>query len=204
MDGFYSLFFLWSVWIYTTFILSRQNQLRFRIAFLSLLLLIVYPFSISLFSIPMQLSSIILLIICYFYFSKLKFWKKVYMFLAIFIIMIGYSGFSLLELYDPVWIFMDRKFLFGFVLFLLAQLLYPRSLPSQILCAFTGTIHGEIIYSLILKKWGFPYIIGDRSCLDICALVIFFLLSWFMINKMITSITLKNNVLKENKAKLLK
>lgn len=197
MSGFYFIFFLWSIWIIATFIVSKQNKWRNPVAFLSLCLLIIFPYQIKLWTISIQLPSLVILIISYFYLSSLSFLKKMYMVLAIFIIMIGFAGTMLLELYDPVWIFFDRRFLLGFLVFVLVQLLYSRSIPSQFVSTLIGTIQGEILYALILKKWGFPYVVGSTDYLDICAVFLSLMILWSLLNFVISNMSIKNSLEKE-------
>lgn len=111
--------------------------------------------------------------------------------------MTGFTGSLLLELYDPVWIFIDRRLLLGFFVFLLVQFLYTRSIKSQMICTLAGTIQGEIVYSIILKKWGFPYTIGSWDYLDICAIFLLLIMLWALINSVLLNISLKNSVEKE-------
>lgn len=111
--------------------------------------------------------------------------------------MTGFTGSLLLELYDPVWIFIDRRLLLGFFVFLLVQFLYTRSIKSQIICTVVGTLQGEIVYSIILKKWEFPYTIGSWDYLDVCAIFLLLIMLWALINYVLSNISLKNSVEKE-------
>ncbi|KYD09280.1 hypothetical protein MXL46_00960 [Heyndrickxia sporothermodurans] len=197
MSGFFYLFFLWSVWIFSTFIISKQNKIRIWLATLSLLLLILFPYKINLFTLTIQLPSLVMLAICFYHFSKLSLVKKIYMFVAIFIMMTGFCGMLLLELYDPVWMFFDRRFLLGGFLFLLSKLLFSQTLYSQIICTTAGTLQGEVIYSLILKKWNFPYTIGSADYLDVYTIFLSISFTWTFMNYAFSNISTKSNIERE-------
>lgn len=197
MSGFYYLIFLWSVWIISTFIMSKQNNIRSRLAVLSLLLLILFPYTIKLFTMTIQLPSLVMLGICFYYFSILSFVKKMYMGVSILIMMSGFCGVLLLELYDPVWMFFDRRLLLAGFLFLLSKLLFSQSLYSQIICTTAGTLQGEAIYSLILKKWNFPYTIGSSDYLDIFTIFLGISLTWTFVNYVLSNISSKSNIERE-------
>ncbi|MGE8204344.1 YphA family membrane protein [Heyndrickxia sp. NPDC080065] len=199
MSGFYFIFFLWNVWIFSTFILNKQNKLRIWLAFYSLILLILFPYKVNLFTITFQIPSLVILTVSYYYLTTLSFLKKMYMIISIFIMMTGFSGFLLLELYDPVWVLVDRRILLGGLVFLISQLLLSRSIYSQIICSLLGTLQGEIIYSLILKKWGFPYIVGSSEYLDVCSVFLSLIIVWSFINHVSTIMSIKNSLKTKNK-----
>lgn len=170
MAGIVYMFSLWSLWIYSTFIMDKNARLRTFIAITALILIILYPLELQVFTFLITGPACVLVIIGYVYMAKLPLGKKFFLLFSILILMLGYTGFLLLEMYDPVWIMVDRRIIICFFLFSLSYFLYPASLISRIILIMLGTIQGEILFSLILDRWSFPYVIGARQYLDILSL----------------------------------
>lgn len=170
MDGMLNLFFLWSIWIYASFIMGKKDPLRFPIAVFALVILNISPFIISIFSIEISGSAFILLLINYFLASKFSLSKKLFLLFSATALMIGYTGLLLFEMYDPIWVFIDRKILFCFGLLILSYFIYPSSLFLRMVFVCLGTLHGEIMFSIILLRWNMPYLIGTAEYLDILAM----------------------------------
>ncbi|MBS4209755.1 hypothetical protein [Bacillus sp. FJAT-50079] len=170
MDGIFYLFFLWSIWIIATFLLEKQQFYRLPMAAGALLLLILFPVHLSLKFMLMSGSTIIILFIGYYFLSKLPWKQKLYVSGAILSLSIGYSGFRLFEIYDPIWVFIDRKSFFCFFLFFFAYFMYPSSLSLRLLFICLGVLHGEIFFAILLSHWGMVHMVGAKECLDILAI----------------------------------
>lgn len=172
MPGYLFLLLAWGIWITATFILDKNESYRLPVAILSLVLIILYPNSFTLFTYHIGVASCLLLFSAYFLIYKGSLIKKIYLFFSVMIIMFGYAGFFLLELYDPVWVFFDRKLLLSGVLFILGWILYPASLLYRYSAIVIGSLQGEVFLSVFLSKWKMPYTIGSAEYLDVFALVI--------------------------------
>ncbi len=200
MAGYIYLWMLWSIWTISTFILNKNNSLRLPIACSALLLVIVFPFSISFFTLQIQLTALILTLFCYIYIAKQSRLQKIYSFMSIFIVMTGYTGFLLVEMVDPAWILIDRRVLLTILLIILAFCLYPNSYLSLITCIIIGTFHGEILFSTILLKWNITYIVGTGGYLDLisyCIIIVFFIR--FIYKLVAYVITSKQSLVKSNR-----
>ncbi|CAM3974001.1 YphA family membrane protein [Lederbergia lenta] len=192
MDGILTLFFLWGIWIIATFIIDKQEVLRRPIALIVLLIIIVFPYAIPVFSITISGAVLLLLFINYYIASKLPILKRIYMILAVIALMVGYSGFQLFELYDPIWIFFDRKIILSFIFLSLSYFIYPSSLKWRFVFICLGTIHGEILFAVILSRWSMPYLIGSAAFFDIICLTFICLLSIHSVVKLVDLATLNN------------
>jgi type III secretory pathway component EscS len=197
MDGDIFLGFLWAVWLIATFFLNKQNVMRFPAAVLSLILIISFPFSVPIFSFTIKLPAVIFLAVGYYYINSLPFTRKLYMILSVMIITAGFTGALLMELYDPIWMFMDRRIILGGIVFLLGQFLYPHSLYKCLSSMVIATIHGEIILSIFLSKWGIQYPIASEPFLDICSVYLSFTIIWHLLNQISSYVSVRQSVKNE-------
>src|SRR5690606_24938754 len=101
----------WGGWIWTTFVMSKDNRLRFCLSIWLLTIIIVSPYHFTIHGFEVHFSAIVLML--FFIVSTYKFRYMVFgsVCLSAFIIMIGYVSFLLFELYDPIWVIFDRKWM---------------------------------------------------------------------------------------------
>ncbi|MBS4173289.1 hypothetical protein [Bacillus sp. FJAT-49736] len=197
MSGSIFIGFWWGTWIVATFLLHKRNKYRFPLALLSLVLLILYPYKIQLTPLSIQLPAIILLIIGYIYIVSLSLTQRLFMMISILIMITGYSGFLLMSLFDPVWVIIDYHLMSAILIFIIAQLLFPKNLFSHLVCSILGTVQGEIVYGVILTKWGFSYNACSGDYLDICSIYFLFTLTWFFIQHISSYLSMKSSVEKQ-------
>lgn len=188
MPGFMFLFITWGIWVITTFILDKNEPLRLPVAMVTLLLIILHPISFNIYSFHITASSIPLLFTAYLSIAQATFLKKIYLFFSVMIIMFGYAGFYLLELYDPVWVLMDRKILLSGGLFIIGWALYPSSILYRYAVIAIGTLQGEVFLSVFLSKWKMPYTIGSKDYLDTFALTVAVLLAAHASGKLLAAV----------------
>ncbi|MBS4199517.1 hypothetical protein KHA93_07610 [Bacillus sp. FJAT-49732] len=173
MAGMIFLLTAWVTWIYSTFIMDKKSMYRWPIAMFSLIFIIIKDFSFSSYSLHLTVPSILMLAICYYLASRLPLKKQLHLLFTVFTLMIGYTGFLLFEMYDPIWMFIDRVVLISFFLFIFSYFVYSSSVITRILLVCLGTLQGDIIFALFLSKWNMPYIIGSKEYLDIISITIF-------------------------------
>ncbi|GIN21043.1 YphA family membrane protein [Siminovitchia fordii] len=172
MPGILFLFMAWGVWITATFILDKKEPLRLPAAMVSLMLIILHPKTLTISFFQIGASSFILMCSAYLLVYQGTWLKKIYLFFSVMIIMFGYVGFYLLELYDPVWVLVDRKFLLSIGLFCIGWILYPASIQYRCAAIVIGSLQGEVFLSIFLSKWKIPYTIGSNDYLDVFALTV--------------------------------
>lgn len=189
--------FLWGTWIIATFLMNKQHKFRFPLALLSLVLIIVFPYKIHIAPLSIQVPAIILLVIGYGYITYLSFSKRLFMMIAMIIMITGYTGFLLMTLYDPVWVIFDYHLMSAIIIFSIAQILFPKNLFSHLVCSVLGTIQGEVVYGVILSKWGFSYSACSGDYLDTCAIYLFITITWFFIQHISSNMSLKNTIGKQ-------
>lgn len=192
MDGILALFFLWGIWIIATFIMDKREALRRPVAAVALLLIITFPIAIPVFSLKVSGAVVILLFVNYYMVSKLALLRKIYIMLAVVALMVGYSGFQFFELYDPVWIFFDRRMILSFIFICFSYFIYPSSLKWRLVFISLGTIHGEILFAVILLRWNMPYFIGSAAFFDIICLTFICLISIHSLVKLVDLSSINN------------
>ncbi|MBS4217295.1 hypothetical protein KHA96_03090 [Bacillus sp. FJAT-49711] len=193
MPGMIFLLIAWMIWIYSTFMMDKKSTYRWPIALFALLFIILKSFSIRFYFFHISGPSILILIICYFLASKLSFKKQLHLLFSVFTLMLGYAGFLLFEMYDPIWMFMDRVVLISFTLFIFGYVLYSSSILTRILLICLGTLQGDIVFASYLSKWDMPYLIGSMEYLDIISIIIFSNLLFHFISNATTIPRMKGN-----------
>ena len=177
LDG--ALFYLvfWSLWVYVTFILSRQNPYRFQLAAMILTIIIFSNYSFSIGNFEIYSSGVLMLLFCYFFISQQKRISMIYQLICSLIISVAYVSFHLFEIFDPVWIIFNKDWMLGVCLGFLAITL-QKSLKERLLIVVSGTMQGELLYAYTVSKFQFPSPIGALAYLDVCSLVIVLLMAW--------------------------
>lgn len=196
MQGIIFLFSNWGIWIIATFIIGRKVPYRAHIAALALLLICLFGLNVQIFSMIISAPACVLLLLGYVYTAALSSGRKFYMIFSVLIIMIGYAGFLMLEMYDPIWLIVDRRIILLFFIFVVAYFLFPNSIWDRLVFVLLGMIQGEILFSFILGSWYIPYIVGAGAVLDLIILIIMVLGITHSIGKAISSWTRSNGYVK--------
>jgi hypothetical protein len=124
---------------------------------------------INLFGFNVSLAGLLIMGTAYWMVAKQSKSAGSYLILTSFIVMLAYAAFHLFELFDPVWLLIDRRFMLSFVLAYLS-ISVQNGFWFRIMTLFLGAIHGEILYAVILKKFDFAYSIGSMLFLDVMAI----------------------------------
>lgn len=177
MEG--SIFYLviWSLWVYLTFILSKQNPYRFKLAAMILMVIIFANSQILLGGFEIYGGGIVLLLFCYLFISQEKSHVIIYFLICSLIVSIAYASFHLFEIFDPIWMIFNKDWMLGICLGFLAIAL-QQTLKGRLMVIISGTMQGEWLYAYILSKYQFAYPIGAFPYLDVCCLVVLLLLVW--------------------------
>jgi len=176
MEGIFFYWIAWMVWVYSTFMLKKSN-FRLSVSIIVLVLIIVSPYSIYLGIFEINVTIIAFLIICSALLVKKTTIQKVYLLVCTLTITIAYVSFLLFELFDPVWLFIDRKWMLAFILVYLASMLI-KDRKIRVICVVLGASQGELLYGFILSHFRFEYVIGSMSYLDITAITSAVIVLW--------------------------
>jgi len=177
MEGLIFFWISWTFWIIATFFLKKGSEGRFLFSLCLLILITVSPIVITVFGLKISLSSLFLFITMSFLLSQLEKFTSLYIFFCSFIVMLAYVCFQLYEFFDPVWLIFSRNWMMSIILVVLAISLQSNKL-FRIYILLLGTIQGDLLYAIILKKYSFPHIIGSFNFLDVVALSAGLLACW--------------------------
>ncbi|GLB58006.1 YphA family membrane protein [Cytobacillus sp. NCCP-133] len=169
MEGLIFYWFSWMAWIAATFFMERESNNRFKFSAWLLVVIILSPYTISIYGVELSLAGVLLLGTLYTFTGRLKKRQKVYFLFCTFIMMLSYVSFHLFELFDPVWVIFPRKWMLAFLLFYMAVILHKKR-HLRFVIMMLGAIQGEVLYALILRQYSFPYVIGSLAFLDIMSL----------------------------------
>ncbi|MGJ7909358.1 YphA family membrane protein [Neobacillus sp. LXY-1] len=187
MEG--TLFYLifWMLWVYVTFILSKQNPYRFKLAAIVLVIIIFSDRYLTIGNDKIYLGGLFLLLFTYLFLSFEKKGAMLYLFICSLIVSIAYITFLLFEIFDPIWLIFKREWMMGAVIGYLALLLH-KDLKGRLLMIACGTMQGEFLYAYFISNYQFPYSIGDLSYLDVFSLISGILVGWKMLESTITTL----------------
>ncbi|WP_064091015.1 YphA family membrane protein [Rossellomorea aquimaris] len=177
MDGIYYLWFLWGCWTYSTFIMSKKDTFRFYISFLSLVLIIVFPYGVTIYSMRIAVPVLVIIIGCFIYIRSLRVRDKLYLFITLLTIGLTNSGLGLISIYDPILMFLDTGIVVAFSSVILSFLFYPsHSMKYRVSAVVLGCIAGDFLLCFSLNKIGFLYSVGNGNFLDSLTISLFTLI----------------------------
>lgn len=177
MEGLYFYWLAWMAWIWATFFMDKKNPARMKLAVWLLAAIVAAPFKIHLFIFDLHLPAFSIAMFLFIETRKKKTGSFLYLYLSSFIIMLAYTSFLLFELYDPVWVLFDRKIMIAAIGFYLALLLQKNKF-NRGLALISGFLQGEILYSIVLWQFNFPYSISSLAFLDILIISLAMLITW--------------------------
>lgn len=165
--GGYSFFgTFWFFWILSTFFMRKENA-RFKISAWLLTMIILSSPAFYISGMKVSFASVFMLFTAYFIIIKENKSTAVYSFLTSYIVMLAFAGFQLMELYDPVWILFQRKWMLAvFIVYLISLL--QKSLRLQIAVLLAGTVHGDFLYAVIVRRIT-EYHVASPATLDVVA-----------------------------------
>lgn len=176
-------FIFWSIWVYVTFILKKENPYRLKVAATVLISILFADVSFTIGNFRFFGSGLFLLIQAYMILKKEQKFSLAYFFICSSTITLAYTAFHLFEIFDPIWIIVKKEWMLGIALSYLAILL-RNNLKGRLLILISGTMQGEFLYAYILSKYDFPYPIAAPAYLDAFALTAVLLVGWSLLEQM--------------------
>ncbi|GKU81017.1 hypothetical protein [Niallia sp. NCCP-28] len=165
MDGQFFYWFTWMLWIQTTFFLNKKHKNRLNFTILLLAAIIVSPYQINMFDFNISLLLACLYIGVFFYINIFRKKTLLYFLLSAFFMMLAYCSFHLLSILDPIWIIFNKEWLLSISLIIVARLIYKEP-TKQILLIIFGSVNGDVLYGILLKKYQYSYTIGSMNFFD--------------------------------------
>lgn len=167
MEGSYFYFVAWMGWIVTTFFLGK-DEIRWKVSAVILIFIICSQITVSIASVTVSVNALIVGVISFLGIALYSIWKKIYALLSALIIAMLYTSFHLLEVYDPIWIVINRTWMLSGAL-VYASILLHRDRLLRLCSLYAGALQGEILVTFIFGRLHFPYEFGSLTFLDIIA-----------------------------------
>ncbi|WP_053363970.1 hypothetical protein [Bacillus sp. FJAT-27251] len=177
MEGILFYWIAWIGWVWATFFMDKSKITRGRVSYALLLLIISAPYEFYVGSVLVHAPAVLLFL--FFIIESAKMSGRVFIsvFLTSFIMMLGYVSFLLFELYDPVWVVFDRRWMLSFCAIGICALIQDscqRMTASLVL----GMIQGEVLFSILMRNLSFSYPVASSPFLDTLALALFIIAVW--------------------------
>ncbi|MDQ0412125.1 YphA family membrane protein [Mesobacillus stamsii] len=185
MNGVYFYWLAWSGWVLITFFMDKKHPYRRKWAIYLLTVIIAAPYKDDFLFFQFHLSAFVIAGFIFLETRRKKTRTFLYLFLTSFIIMLAYTSFLMFELFDPVWVLFDRKFMLGAVGFYLAILLHNEK-RDRMLALITGFLAGDFLFSAVLWKFHFPYEVASMTFMDILFISSGMLIAWSAVEALIS------------------
>jgi len=201
MDGSTFYFVAWIGWIIVTFFM-KKDPIRWKLGACILFFIICSPLHVTIASFVVSVNALLLCIISFIGITLYSVWKKLYSLLSALIIAMLYTSFHLLEIYDPIWIVVDRVFLLSSALVYASVLLHGDRILR--LCSlYVGMLQGELLVTFIFRKLNFPYDYGSLAFFDIVAISTLFMAILFFFAKASVYIERSKRKTRKRKARVI-
>ncbi|PFI46015.1 hypothetical protein COI73_19090 [Bacillus cereus] len=181
MDGSTFYFVAWIGWIVVTFFMKKE-PIRWKVSACILIFIICSPLNVTSASFTVSVNALLLCVISFVGITLYSIWKKLYALLSALIIAMLYTSFHLLEVYDPIWIVVDRLLLLSGALVYASILLYGDRI-LRLCTLYIGMLQGELLVTLIFHKLHFPYEYGSLAFFDVVAVSTLFMAILLWITK---------------------
>ncbi len=188
MEGLYFYWLAWIGWIWVTFFMDKNKPERIKIAVWLLAAILAAPIKLNLVYFEFHLSALAIALFVFVETWSKKTGSLLYFFLSSFIIMLAYTSFLMFELYDPIWVLFDRSIMLAAIGFYLALLLH-KNMHSRVLALITGFLQGEVLFSAILGKFNFPYVISSLAFMDILIISLAMLVAWSAVETILVTLS---------------
>jgi hypothetical protein len=157
----------WCGWIIETFFMDKSVERTWR-AFFILVLIISSCSYITVASLQISASCIFLVVGVLWQLSSKGWWSAFYLILCAGSLGMLYAVFHIIEIYDPVWIVIERTWLLSALLVYIICLI-ARQTGTRILVLCFGGVLGELLLGIFLYPIGFHQEIGSPGFLDVIA-----------------------------------
>ncbi|KSU63484.1 hypothetical protein AS034_04325 [[Bacillus] enclensis] len=180
MEGIIFLWVAWGLWIYTTFIMEKNEKGRFLFSFYLLCLICLFPYRFSILSYEVHADYLFLALLAFIYMRRLGLRQKLYMLICILTIAMSYAGVGLVAIYDPVLMIIDPYVIAALLSMSLGFIFYSsiNKMRNLFLSVISGTLTGEIFLSVTLHNIGFSKMIGDYLYMDTAAYMALMTITW--------------------------
>ena len=187
MDGWFFYYSLWSFWIVISFIVPRDFPDRFYLANFILISIILSIYEVPILYWDVNVTILMWLLSCMASLAAYSLLMRLYQICVTFIIMLVYSVFLLFELYDPIWVIIDRKWFLSMLIGTIA-ILMNKNVKNRMTSTIIGMGMGEFLFAYVLYTTGIKLEITTPSFLDLCSMTGMIILLWSVFEYAIHSI----------------
>jgi hypothetical protein len=178
MEGAFFYWFLWMGWIITTFLVRKNDPNRFRLSAFFLLAIVFSEINVPFLGFTLNGTFIFLYVMGFVYLANTFNEKWMYLWITSLIVTLSYNGYLFLQLVDPVWMIFHPQWMLAAFIFALTMIVYSDCTKSRMLSGLLGMMQGEVMFQLLLAKWGFSSQIGTHYVLDMICMFSFLHLVW--------------------------
>ncbi|MGR3764847.1 YphA family membrane protein [Rossellomorea sp. NS-SX7] len=184
MEGIFFLWVAWGLWIYTTFMMRRNDRNRFTYSFILLCMICLFPYHVTLFSYEVYAAYIFLVVLTFIYIRLFGLRQKLYMLICILTIAMSYAGVGMIAIYDPVLMIIEPQVIAALLSMSLGFIFYSsiKKINVMFLSVLAGTMAGEVLLTVTLNKIGFGESVGDHLFLDMTACMALITITWKVIH----------------------
>lgn len=179
VEGLYFYWLAWAGWILSTFFMKKGRE-REVVTITVLIAILVSKNSFIAGAFQFNNVWVLILIISLFVFSYSDKKRIFYHWVSALTITFAFTSFWLFRLYDPVWMFMDEKWMLSLFLAYLSIML-AKDWRHRAAYLMAGVAQGDLLFALILSKFSFPYEVASLATLDSLSISLMLAGCWCMI-----------------------
>ncbi|MBP3950573.1 hypothetical protein [Bacillus suaedae] len=170
MDGVFLYWFGWGFWIIITFLWTKSSK-RFWSAFAILLLLCLFPITITISERTFHIVFLLFLLFIYYQIGQFKKRQKYFSFpISTIGIAAFYAGFQFILIFDPVVQIIDSRWMIGSVSAMLAYLM-SNTFKTRLILGIVGVMHGELLVKFNENFFDTSSAIGSAYFFDVLAII---------------------------------
>lgn len=183
LEGIFFYWLFWLFWIFTTFFMEKTTKRLYYSIFL-LVSILFSTCEITFFSININVTVIIFVVVGYLLLDKKKWFNIFYLIGTGILCTMVYVSFRLFQLYDPVWVMKHPTVKLAIILFVLTAFLVKK-FKNRLAIIFIITFQSEFVYSLYIKERLGGIKVGSLEVFDLVAITVFFNFVWYCFEQLI-------------------
>lgn len=160
---FLTYWFSWILFIIIIFFVDK-NKLRFLLLICLLLIIILFPIKVTIFTTQVYIVNLVLFIfsIIFFVYKKVTFYRIV----STFTMVLGYIGLLFWEKTSPIWFFLP-SFIIVSIWIVMMAIILQKGIYLQFTSVLLSVLFAQIIYDIFLKVYLFYDVLSNDSILII-------------------------------------
>lgn len=186
MTGFLFYWLSWLGWIIVTFLMSKGG-FRTKAAAILLVAMALSRYTLELGVFQVNATYLFIYLLGCMWTYQLSVLRRILFILSSLAVTGAFVAFHFFELYDPVWVIADRKWLLASFLTVIVLLL-SNSFIERLAILFIGACQGEGLYTLLMYNYTFDGSVGNFVFLDVIACVAATIACWSGFERIVYSL----------------